>query len=153
MNETEVYRMVFRLTCARLKAERLLLLFALVLLIAYISFCASDIRAFTDLYSYNQFDYRYHKNMNAYSESGFADMEVDPISVAIANGVDPRDLPETADLHDVYEAVIRGTRGGIYDRIFGQVTVMQDGKSDMLHFLLIQIEERNNSILDRKSVV
>ena len=111
--------MVFRLTCARLKAERLLLLFALVLLIAYISFCASDIRAFTDLYSYNQFDYRYHKNMNAYSESGFANVEVDPISIAIANGVDPRDLPEKADLHDVYEAVIRENRDFLYDYIQG----------------------------------
>ena len=111
--------MVFRLTRARLKAERLLLLFALVLLMAYISFCASFIRISTDLFSYNQFDYRYHKNMNAYSETGFANVEVDPISIAITNGVDPRDLPEKADLHDVYEAVIRKNRGFLYDYIQG----------------------------------
>lgn len=111
--------MVFRLTRARLKAEWLLLLFALVLLIAYISFCASDIRSGTDLFSYNQFDYRYHKNMNAYSESGFANVEADPIRIAMSYGIDPRDLPEKADLHDVYEAVVRVKRDDLYDRIQG----------------------------------
>ena len=111
--------MVFRLTRARLKAEWLLLLITLVLLIAYISFCASDIRSGTDLFSYNQFDYRYHKNMNAYSESGFANVEADPVSIAIANGVDPRDLPEKADLHDVYEAAVRVNRDNLYERIHG----------------------------------
>ena len=70
--------MGFRLTRARLKAEWLLFIFALVLLMAYISFCSADIRGFTELYSYNQFDFFYHKNMNVFSETGFADVEVDP---------------------------------------------------------------------------
>ena len=109
--------MIFRLTRARLKAEWLLLIFALALLIAYISFSAASIRAGTDLFSYNQFDYRWHKNMNAYSESGFANMEVDPVTVAMSYGIDPRDLPERADLHDVYELVIRASRDYLYNNI------------------------------------
>ncbi len=111
--------MVFRLTRARLRAEWLLLLFALVLLIAYISFCSADIRGYTDLFSYSQFDFSCKKNMNVFSESGFADVEVDPIQIAQRYGVDPRDLPENADLYDVYEAAIRANRDDLYDRIFG----------------------------------
>ena len=110
--------MIFRLTRARLKAEWLLLIFALALLFAYVSFCASDIRSSTDLFSYNQFDYRYHKNMNASSESGFANMEADPVTIAIAYGLDPRDLPAGADLHDVYELIIRENGEFLYNRIF-----------------------------------
>ena len=111
--------MGFRLTCARLKAEWLLFIFALVLLMAYISSCSADIRGYTDLYSYSQFDFSCKKNMNVFSESGFADVEVDPILVAQRYGVDPRDLPEKADLYDVYEAAIRANRDDLYDRIFG----------------------------------
>ena len=109
--------MVFRLTRARFKAEWLLFIFALVLLMAYISFSAASIRAGTDLFSYNQFDYRWHKNMNAYSESGFANMEADPVTVAMSYGIDPRDLPERADLLDVYELVIRASRDYLYNNI------------------------------------
>ena len=111
--------MVFRLTRVRLRAERLLLLFAVLLLIAYISFCASDIRSYTDLYSYNQFEFSCKKNLNAFSESGFADVEADPVEIAIRYRVDPRDLPENADLYDVYVAVVRVNRADLYDRILG----------------------------------
>jgi len=110
--------MVLRLTCARLKAEWLLLLFALVLLIAYVSLCSAGIRNYTNLYSYNQFDYYHNKNLNSYSESGFQTVQADPVTVAMSYGIDPRDLPEKADLHDVYELAILAGRDMLYDNIF-----------------------------------
>ncbi len=110
--------MIFRLTRLRLRAEWLLLLFSLLLLIWYVSFCGADIRTGTDLYSYNQFHFRNHKNINVYTETGFADVDTEPIEAALAHGVDPKDLPEKADLLDVYEAVIRVKRDELYDRIF-----------------------------------
>ena len=62
--------MVFRLTRVRIKAEWLLMIIALVLLILYIRFCSADIRNSTDLYSYTQFEYRYTANLSSYDERG-----------------------------------------------------------------------------------
>ena len=42
---------MLRITRARIKAEWLLMIIALVLLILYIRLCSADIRNFTDLYS------------------------------------------------------------------------------------------------------
>ena len=110
--------MIFHLSRARLRAEWLLLLFALVLLVAYVSFCGTGIRDGTNLYAYSQFDYYHNKNMNAYSESGFQTVQADPVRVAMSYGIDPRDLPEKADLHDVYDLVILAKRDMLYDNIF-----------------------------------
>ena len=111
--------MVFRLTRVRLRGEWRLLLFSLLLLLLYVSFCGSDIRSGTDLYSYSQFHYFNHKNLNTYTEAGFADVNTEPIEAAIAHGVPLGDLPEKADLLDVYEAVIRVKRDELYERISG----------------------------------
>ena len=59
---------MLRITRARIKAEWLLMIIALVLLILYIRLCSADIRNFTDLYSYTQFEYRYTANLSSYDE-------------------------------------------------------------------------------------
>lgn len=110
--------MLFRILRVRLRAEWLLMLIALALMLLYPWFCGSSIRDGTDLYSYSQFEYRYMANLSSYNElTGIGHNTVDPIRVAQSYGLDPRDLPEKADLRDVYEAVIRARGDFLYSRI------------------------------------
>ena len=76
--------MVFRLTRARLRAEWLLLLFALVLLIAYISFCASGIRtlAVSETQKFGHVTYFFNGN-----KSGKIDEKLE--EALLANAVRP----------------------------------------------------------------
>ncbi len=109
---------MLRITRARIKAEWLLMIIALVLLILYIRLCSADIRNFTDLYSYTQFEYRYTANLSSYDElNGVAKFSADPMAVARAYGIDPRDLPEEADLRDIYDMALRKNRNDLYQRI------------------------------------
>lgn len=130
--------MVFRLTRVRIKAEWLLMIIALVLLILYIRFCSADIRNSTDLYSYTQFEYRYTANLSSYDElSGVGKSSADPVMVARAYGIDPRELPEKADLRDIYDLVIRNNWNYLYKLIMSSGVLFAFPVLDGLAMLLL----------------
>jgi hypothetical protein len=92
--------MTLRLTHIRLRAEWIMLIIALALLILYTWYCGTDIRAASQLYSYEQFEFVYHV--------------MNPIQVAESYDLDVSKLPERADLRDVYNAAVRAHRGWLY---------------------------------------
>lgn len=94
---------MLRITHVRLRAEWLMLIIALALLVLYTWYCGVDIRSATSMYSYEQFEFTYHV--------------MDPIRVAEIYELDISSLPARADLRDVYDAVILAYRGFLYARI------------------------------------
>ena len=91
------------ITHARLRAEWLMAVIALALMVLYTWYCGVDIRSATSMYSYEQFEFTYHS--------------MDPIRVAEIYELDVASLPARADLMDVYNAVLLAYRGFIYARI------------------------------------
>lgn len=92
--------MLLRLTHVRLRAEWIMVIIALALLILYIWYCGMDIRSATNVYSYEQFEFAYHA--------------MDPMQVADVYALDVRNLPEKADMRDIYNAIILANRGWLY---------------------------------------
>ncbi len=90
----------FRLTRFRLKAEWLLLIFVLILMVLYTWFCGLDVRG-TSVGSFEMFSHKY---------SG-----IDPRMLAKSLGLDA--APEGADMWEIYHAALRDLRGFAYSRI------------------------------------
>lgn len=138
---------MLRILRVRLRAEWLLMLVALALVLLYPWFCGSEIRQSTDLYSYNQFEYGNSANLSAYNElSGVGKADADVMKVARRYGVDPRDLPEKADLRDVYDAAIRVMWDKLYISILTSAALFGFPILDGLAMLLLCSQFRKRRI-------